>query len=142
MKRAIAFLILSLVMPVMAGAQDLASLEQARQAAEQGNADALHPFAYSVMTPCGFPREGRGPGRSTHTTVGFPEHLLLLWRWFDAFPMHRLLPWRGYFANGTLQVGSSRCLLATSDVVQPGNRALIPAIAVPAPRRAVSRSHG
>ena len=40
MKRATVFLILSLVVPVMAGAQDLASLEQMRQTAEQGNADA------------------------------------------------------------------------------------------------------
>ena len=54
MKRAIAFLILSLVMPVIAGAQDLASLEQTRQAAEQGNADAqlemgiLYEFGYNM----------------------------------------------------------------------------------------------
>ncbi len=54
MKRAIAFLILSLVMPVMAGAQDLVSLEQTRQAAEQGNADAqlemgiLYEFGYNM----------------------------------------------------------------------------------------------
>src|SRR3990172_8939848 len=54
MKRAIAFLILSLVMPVMAGAQDLASLEQTRQAAEQGNADAqlemgiLYEFGFNM----------------------------------------------------------------------------------------------
>src|SRR3970282_1780431 len=54
MKRAIAFLILSLVGPVMAGAQDLASLEQTRQAAEQGNADAqlemgiLYEFGYNM----------------------------------------------------------------------------------------------
>ena len=54
MKRAIAFLILSLVVPVMAGAQDLASLEQTRQAAEQGNADAqlemgiLYEFGYNM----------------------------------------------------------------------------------------------
>lgn len=54
MKRAIAFLILSLVAPVMAGAQDLASLEQTRQAAEQGNADAqlemgiLYEFGYNM----------------------------------------------------------------------------------------------
>ena len=54
MKRAIAFLILSLVMPVMAGAQDLASLEQTRQAAELGNAEAqlemgiLYEFGYNM----------------------------------------------------------------------------------------------
>ena len=54
MKRAIAFLILSLVVPVMAGAQDLASLEETRQAAEQGNADAqlemgiLYEFGYNM----------------------------------------------------------------------------------------------
>ena len=54
MKRAIAFLILSLVMPVMAGAQDLALLEQTRQAAELGNADAqlemgiLYEFGYNM----------------------------------------------------------------------------------------------
>lgn len=54
MKRAIAFLILSLAVPVMAGAQDLASLEQTRQAAELGNADAqlelgiLYEFGYHM----------------------------------------------------------------------------------------------
>lgn len=54
MKRAIAILILSLVAPVMAGAQDLASLEQMRQSAEQGNADAqlemgiLYEFGYHM----------------------------------------------------------------------------------------------
>jgi TPR repeat protein len=54
MKRAIVFLILSLVVPVMAGAQDLASLEQQRQAAEQGNAEAqlemgiLYEFGYNM----------------------------------------------------------------------------------------------
>jgi TPR repeat protein len=54
MKRAIVFLILSLVMPVMADAQDLASLEQTRQAAEQGNAEAqlemgiLYEFGYNM----------------------------------------------------------------------------------------------
>jgi len=54
MKRATAFLILSLVVPVMAGAQDLASLEQMRQTAEQGNAEAqlemgiLYEFGYHM----------------------------------------------------------------------------------------------
>jgi len=54
MKRAIAILILSLVAPVLAGAQDLASLEQTRQAAELGNADAqlemgiLYEFGYNM----------------------------------------------------------------------------------------------
>ncbi|MGA9032557.1 MAG: hypothetical protein WB402_08585 [Sulfuricaulis sp.] len=54
MKRATVFLILSLVVPVMAGAQDLASLEQMRQTAEQGNADAqlemgiLYEFGYHM----------------------------------------------------------------------------------------------
>jgi len=54
MKRAIVFLILSMVVPVMAGAQDLASLEQMRQSAEQGNADAqlemgiLYEFGYHM----------------------------------------------------------------------------------------------
>jgi len=54
MKRAIVFLILSMVVPVMAGAQDLASLEQMRQSAEQGNADAqlemgiLYEFGYNM----------------------------------------------------------------------------------------------
>ena len=54
MKRAIAILILSLVAPVLAGAQDLASLEQQRQAAEQGNAEAqlemgiLYEFGYHM----------------------------------------------------------------------------------------------
>ena len=54
MKRAIAILILSLVAPVLASAQDLASLEQTRQAAEQGNADAqlemgiLYEFGYNM----------------------------------------------------------------------------------------------
>ena len=54
MKRAMAFLILSLVAPVLAGAQDTASLEQQRQAAEQGNAEAqlemgiLYEFGYNM----------------------------------------------------------------------------------------------
>jgi len=54
MKRASVFLILSLVVPVMAGAQDLASLEQMRQTAEQGNAEAqlemgiLYEFGYHM----------------------------------------------------------------------------------------------
>ena len=54
MKRAIVFLILSMVVPVMAGAQDLASLEQMRQSAEQGNAEAqlemgiLYEFGYHM----------------------------------------------------------------------------------------------
>lgn len=54
MKRAIAILILSLVMPVMAGAQDLASLEQTRHAADLGNAEAqleigiLYEFGYHM----------------------------------------------------------------------------------------------
>ena len=54
MKRAIVFLILSMAVPVMAGAQDLASLEQMRQSAEQGDADAqlemgiLYEFGYHM----------------------------------------------------------------------------------------------
>lgn len=54
MKRAIVFLILSMAVPVMAGAQDQASLEQMRQSAEQGNADAqlemgiLYEFGYHM----------------------------------------------------------------------------------------------
>ena len=54
MKRVIVFLILSLVVPVMAGAQDLASLEQTRQAAGQGDAEAqlemgiLYEFGYHM----------------------------------------------------------------------------------------------
>jgi TPR repeat protein len=54
MKRAIVFLILSMVVPVMAGAQDLASLEQMRQTAEQGDAEAqlemgiLYEFGYHM----------------------------------------------------------------------------------------------
>ncbi|HSD96550.1 MAG TPA: hypothetical protein VLB06_05330 [Sulfuricaulis sp.] len=54
MKRATVFLILSLVVPVMAGARDLTSLEQMRQTAEQGNAEAqlemgiLYEFGYHM----------------------------------------------------------------------------------------------
>jgi TPR repeat protein len=54
MKRVIVFLILSIAVPVMAGAQDLASLEQMRQSAEQGDADAqlemgiLYEFGYHM----------------------------------------------------------------------------------------------
>ena len=54
MKRAIAILILSLVAPVLAGAQDLASPERMRQVAEQGNAEAqlemgiLYEFGYHM----------------------------------------------------------------------------------------------
>ena len=54
MKRALAFLFLSLIVPVMAGAQDLASLEETRQAATQGNAEAqldlgiLYEFGYNM----------------------------------------------------------------------------------------------
>ena len=54
MKRAIVFLILSLFVPVMAGAQDPASLEQTRQAAGQGDAEAqleigiLYEFGYHM----------------------------------------------------------------------------------------------
>jgi len=54
MKKAVAFLILCLMAPVTAGAQDLASLEQMRQAAEQGNTDAqlemgiLYEFGYNM----------------------------------------------------------------------------------------------
>lgn len=55
MKLAIAFLILGLaVTPPLAGAQDLASLEQMREAAAKGNADAqlemgiLYEFGYNM----------------------------------------------------------------------------------------------
>jgi TPR repeat protein len=54
MKRVIAILILSLAAPAMAGAQDLASLEHMRQAAEQGNTDAqlemgiLYEFGFNM----------------------------------------------------------------------------------------------
>jgi len=54
MKRACVLLILSLIVPVMAGAQDLASLEQMRQTAEQGDAEAqlemgiLYEFGYHM----------------------------------------------------------------------------------------------
>ena len=39
MRKATALMILSLILPAVAGAQDLASLEQQRKAAEQGSAD-------------------------------------------------------------------------------------------------------
>ena len=54
MKRVIAILILSLVAPELAGAQDLASLEQMRKVAEQGEAEAqlemgiLYEFGYHM----------------------------------------------------------------------------------------------
>jgi TPR repeat protein len=54
MKRAIAILILSLAAPVLAGAQDLASLEHMRKVAEQGNAEEqlemgiLYEFGYHM----------------------------------------------------------------------------------------------
>lgn len=54
MKKAVAFLIFCLMAPLMAKAQDLASLEQMRQAAEQGNVDAqlemgiLYEFGYNM----------------------------------------------------------------------------------------------
>jgi TPR repeat protein len=54
MRKAVAFLILCLMAPVTVGAQDLASLEQMRQAAEQGNVDAqlemgiLYEFGYNM----------------------------------------------------------------------------------------------
>jgi len=54
MKRAIAVFILCLVVPVMAGAQDLASLEHMRQVAEQGDAEAqlemgiLYEFGFNM----------------------------------------------------------------------------------------------
>ena len=55
MKPAIVFLILGLTAtPLLAGAQDLVSLEQMRQAAEQGNADAqiemgiLYEFGFNM----------------------------------------------------------------------------------------------
>ena len=54
MKRVIAVLILSLAAPVLAGAQDLVSLEQMRKVAEQGNAEAqlemgiLYEFGYRM----------------------------------------------------------------------------------------------
>ncbi|MDO8705309.1 MAG: hypothetical protein Q7J84_10225 [Sulfuricaulis sp.] len=40
MRTATALMILSLILPTVAGAQDLVSLEQQRKAAEQGNAEA------------------------------------------------------------------------------------------------------
>ena len=54
MQKAVAFLIFCLMAPITAGAQDLASLEQMRQSAEQGNADAqlemgiLYEFGYNM----------------------------------------------------------------------------------------------
>ncbi len=54
MRKATALLILSLVVPTMAGAQDLASLEQQRKAAEQGNTEAqvdmgiLYEFGFNM----------------------------------------------------------------------------------------------
>ncbi|MBI3570874.1 MAG: sel1 repeat family protein [Gammaproteobacteria bacterium] len=54
MKSAIVFLILGLTAPLLAGAQDLPSLEQMRAAAERGNADAqlemgiLYEFGYKM----------------------------------------------------------------------------------------------
>ncbi len=54
MKKAVAFLIFCLMVPIMAEAQDLASLEQMRQAAERGNTDAqlemgiLYEFGYNM----------------------------------------------------------------------------------------------
>lgn len=54
MKRAMAFLFLSLSLPAMAGAPDLASLDATRQAATQGNPEAqldlgiLYEFGYNM----------------------------------------------------------------------------------------------
>lgn len=54
MKRAIVVLILSLAVPVIAGAQDLESLERMRQSAEQGNTEAqlemgiLYEFGFNM----------------------------------------------------------------------------------------------
>ena len=54
MQKAVAFLIFCLMAPIMAAAQDLASLEQMRQAAERGNTDAqlemgiLYEFGYNM----------------------------------------------------------------------------------------------
>lgn len=54
MKKALAFLILSLTIPAIAGAQEVASLEEMRQAAEKGNAEAqmevgiLYEFGYNM----------------------------------------------------------------------------------------------
>lgn len=54
MKWAMAFLFFSLIVPAMAGAQDLASLEETRKAAVQGNAEAqldlgiLYEFGYNM----------------------------------------------------------------------------------------------
>ncbi len=54
MKKAHAFLILSLIIPFIASAQENASLEEMRQAAEKGNAEAqmevgiLYEFGYNM----------------------------------------------------------------------------------------------
>ncbi len=54
MKKARAFLILSLMIPLIASAQENASLEEMRQAAEKGNAEAqmevgiLYEFGYNM----------------------------------------------------------------------------------------------
>jgi TPR repeat protein len=54
MRKAVAILILSLIVPMTAGAQDLASLERMRQAAEQGSSEAqlemgiLYEFGYNM----------------------------------------------------------------------------------------------
>lgn len=54
MKKAVAVLILGLIAPLLASAQDLASLEQMRQAAQKGSADAqiemgiLYEFGYNM----------------------------------------------------------------------------------------------
>ncbi len=54
MKRAMVFLFLSMILSAMAGAQDLASLEETRKGATQGNAEAqldlgiLYEFGYNL----------------------------------------------------------------------------------------------
>ncbi|MBI3778558.1 MAG: SEL1-like repeat protein [Gammaproteobacteria bacterium] len=54
MKKAVAVLILGLIAPLLASAQDVASLEQMRQAAQKGSADAqlemgiLYEFGYNM----------------------------------------------------------------------------------------------
>lgn len=54
MRKATALLILSLMVPTLVGAQDLASLEQQRKAAEQGNTEAqvdmgiLYEFGFNM----------------------------------------------------------------------------------------------
>ena len=54
MRKAVAILILGLITPLLVGAQDQASLEAMRQAAEKGNADAqlemgiLYEFGYNM----------------------------------------------------------------------------------------------